>query len=142
MSADPPRRPPGSQLFRSKSYHGPPRRGKRGREVLEDITWIVNDPSSWQHQQQTGVGQAGVLGLGIEAVEEARADGLQQRASSSANIQDGDNDEQVGVLELLLVMHRANLRVVYLLQLLARARVDELTTFFIPFPSTKPGESA
>lgn len=54
LGADPPRRPPHrNPLTRSKSCHGPTRR-KRGREVLEDITWIVNHPSSWQNDTSAG----------------------------------------------------------------------------------------
>jgi len=47
MDSDPPRRPPGFGLFRSKSYHGPTPR-KRGRQVLDDITYIVNESRNWE----------------------------------------------------------------------------------------------
>jgi hypothetical protein len=47
MDSDPPRRPPGFGLFRSKSYHGPTPR-KRGRQVLDDITYIVNEARNWE----------------------------------------------------------------------------------------------
>jgi hypothetical protein len=62
--ADPPRKPPSrNPLIRSKSCNAPiPPRRKRGREVLEDITWIVNhhhhSPSSWAGDvNDGGVGQ-------------------------------------------------------------------------------------
>lgn len=80
---DPPRRPPQrNPLVRSKSCYGPTRR-KRGREVLEDITWIVNHPSSWQQNDTAGPAhpsalarEDGSLGQTTEELEEAVDGGL------------------------------------------------------------------
>lgn len=67
LGADPPRRPPHRagppSLERSKSCQGPSRR-KRNREVLEDITWIVNnDLSSWSN---TSTASSGVNDDGVQ----------------------------------------------------------------------------
>lgn len=73
LGQDPPRRPPqrNNALTRSKSCQGPTRR-KRGREVLEDITWIVNHPSSWQNEGATS--PSGMLDDGVAGQSLARSD--------------------------------------------------------------------
>ena len=97
MSADPPRRPPDRlpSLGRSKSYQGPPRR-KRGREVLEDITWIVNDPSSWRHEHAHAhtTGAAAVPTLEEAAAAAAAAeDGVAGAHTVAMQARDAEEDD-------------------------------------------------
>lgn len=74
--------------------------------MLEDITWIVNDPSSWLHEQaqvqaHTRDGQAAAAqGLGIAQAEEARADGQRVAGAAMEQLQqdNGDDDGQVRIL--------------------------------------------
>lgn len=71
MDGEPPRRPPErpNHLFRHKTYHGSgPGQRKRGREVLEDITYIVNEARNWRSGQETVTQEersSPVVGLGI-----------------------------------------------------------------------------
>ena len=88
LGADPPRRPPTrSGLIRSKSCYEPTRR-KRGREVLEDITWIVNHPTSWQNGASSASTSAamdredGSLGRTVESFDEAAEDALVSRCGT------------------------------------------------------------
>ena len=90
MDSEPPRRPPGFGLFRSKSYHGPTPR-KRGRQVLDDITYIVNEARNWESPINHGLRDEAVDTDSERDTElEARADG---RAAAAAVLL--QYDEQV-----------------------------------------------
>lgn len=91
---DPPRRPPRpNQLYRSKTCPGAQPRRRRNREVLEDITWIVNDPLP---AHGLGLSIPERTGHGIESVARA-ADRLRRRspATMAFDQEEQDHDDAV-----------------------------------------------
>ena len=96
MDDDPPRRPPErpNSLFRHKTYHGPGRR-KRGREVLEDITYIVNEARNWR------LSPAGAMADRAPALADATAAARlgMMGLAISPNGRSGENEDEEDELE-------------------------------------------